>query len=139
MYSREVTKATHLSNRQFKKLFGIQKSTFFQLLEILRVADTERHRFGGRPARIPLETKLLWTLQYWREYRTLEHLAYEYGTVASRIYSTIVWIENVIVQDSAFRLEGKKVLQHSNSPYKRVAVDATEHPIERPKKTKRLV
>ena len=138
MYSPEVTQALRLSDRQFKKLFGVTKCTFYKMLEILRVADAARHKFGGRPSRIPLENKLLWTLQYWREYRTMEHLAYEYGTVVSHIHDEIVWIENVLIQDGTFRLPGKQVLQHSDSPYQTVAVDATEHPIERPKKNKKI-
>jgi hypothetical protein len=77
MYSPEMTKALDQSDHQFKKFFGVLKTTFFQLLAIVRVADAQRHQFGGRPSRIPLENKLLWTLQYWREYHTMEHLAYE--------------------------------------------------------------
>ncbi|MDR1483242.1 MAG: transposase family protein, partial [Planctomycetaceae bacterium] len=110
MYSPEVIKALQQSDRQFKKFFGVSKTTFFQLLDILRVADTLRHKFGGRPSRIPLENKLLWTLQYWREYRTMEHLAYEYNTVVSHIHGEIVWIENSLIQDGTFCLQGKKVL-----------------------------
>jgi hypothetical protein len=87
MYSPEVTKALKQSDRQFKKFLGVTKPTFFQLLSILRVADAERHKFGRRPSRIFLETKLLWTLPYWREYRTMEHLAYEYNTVVSHIFT----------------------------------------------------
>jgi hypothetical protein len=138
MHSPKVTKALSLSNRQFKKLFGVTKSTFYKLLEILRVADADRHKFGGRPSRIPLENKLLWTLQYWREYRTMEHLAYEYDTVVSHIHNEIVWIENALIQDGTFRLAGKKVLQNPDSPHRTIAVDATEHPVERPKKNKKI-
>jgi hypothetical protein len=117
----------------------VSKSSFFQLLEILRVADTRRHQFGGCPSRILLENKLLWTLQYWREYRMMEHFAYEYNTVVSHIHDEIVWIENALLQDGIFCLQGKKVLQNLDSPYTAVAVDVTEHPVERPKKTKKLV
>ncbi|MDR2641515.1 MAG: transposase family protein [Planctomycetaceae bacterium] len=115
------------------------KETFFQLLAIIRIADAQRHRLGGRPGRIPLENKLLWTLQYWREYRTIEHLAYEYNTVVSHIHDEIDWIENALIEDGAFCLQGKEVLQnYTNTPYQTVAVDETEHPVERPKKNKKI-
>ncbi|MDR1268398.1 MAG: transposase family protein, partial [Planctomycetaceae bacterium] len=117
-----MTKALKQSDRQFKKVFGVTKPTFFQLLSILRVADAEHHKFGGRPSRIFLETKLLWTLQYWREYRTMEHLAYEYNTVVSPIHDEIVWIENALIQDGTFCLQGKQILQNPDSPYQAVAV-----------------
>ncbi|MDR0705945.1 MAG: hypothetical protein LBF88_13315 [Planctomycetaceae bacterium] len=36
-------------------------------------------------------------------------------------------------------MQGKKVFQNPDSPYQTITVDVTEHPVERPKKTKRLV
>jgi hypothetical protein len=49
----------------------VTQPTFDQLLEILRIADANRHKFDSRPSSIPLENKLLWTLSSWREYRTI--------------------------------------------------------------------
>ncbi|MDR0336755.1 MAG: transposase family protein [Planctomycetaceae bacterium] len=147
MYSPGVTKTLTQSHHQFKKFAGVSKSIFFQLksiffqlLAILRVADVERYQFGGRPSRIPLENQFLGTLQYWREYRTMEHLAYEYNTVVSTvvcpILDEIVWTENALLQDGTFCLQDKKILQHPDSSYQTIAVELTEHPVERLKKQK---
>ncbi|MDR2344809.1 MAG: hypothetical protein LBE18_01965 [Planctomycetaceae bacterium] len=95
-----------------------------------------RHKFGGRPSRIPLENKLLWTLQYWCEYHTIEHLAYEYNTVVSHIYNEIIWIEKTLIQDDTFCLQGKQILQKNKSPYQIVDENVTELSAEHPKKTK---
>ncbi|MDR0609676.1 MAG: hypothetical protein LBG58_06165 [Planctomycetaceae bacterium] len=62
------------------------------------------------------------------------HLAYEMVRFVSHIYRAIVWIENARLLDGTFRLEDKKVLQNSDSPYRAVAIDATEHPVECPPK-----
>jgi len=68
-----------LSNAQFKRLFGVKRQTFNAMLEILQAAFEELHKRGGKPpTKLYVEDRLLVTLQYWREYRTLEHLAYEY-------------------------------------------------------------
>jgi hypothetical protein len=131
--SERVRKAFGLSNSKFKQLVGVENETFLMMLAILRVADSKRREQGGKPPRIPLEDKLLWTLQYWREYRTMEHLAHEYETSVSHIYRVIVWIENIIAEDGTFSLPGKESLTNANSPHKVVAVDATEHEVERPK------
>jgi hypothetical protein len=40
------------------------------------------------------------------------HLVYEYNTVVSPIHDEIVWIENALLQDGTFCLQGKEVLQH---------------------------
>jgi hypothetical protein len=58
--------------------------------------------------------------------------------VVSPIHDEIVWIENALLQDGTFCLQGKKVLQNPDSPYQSVAVDVTEHPVERPKKNKKI-
>jgi hypothetical protein len=48
------------------------------MLAILQKAHRELHKQDGKPlTKLQVEDKLLLTLQYWREYRTMEHLAYE--------------------------------------------------------------
>jgi len=81
------------------------------MLEILEQPYEKLHKLGGKPpTKLLLEDRLLLTLQYWREYRTLEHLAYEYDTVVSNIHKAIEWVENTLIQSGAFRLPGKKTL-----------------------------
>ena len=47
----------------------------------------------------------------------MEHLAYEYNTVKSYIHSTIVWLEETLIQDGTFRLPGKKALTSEDDPH----------------------
>jgi hypothetical protein len=47
---------------------------------------------------------------------------------------TIKWIENILIQDGAFSLSGKKALLKSDVEYEVVLIDATETPVERPKR-----
>ena len=78
--SERVQKALSISHRKFKQLFGVKRETFFKMLEILRETFEKQHRRGGKPpTKLRVEDRLLLTLQYWREYRTMEHLAYELG------------------------------------------------------------
>ena len=137
--SQHVQKAQTLSNRKFKQLFGVKRQTFDKMLAILQEAFEREHRRGGKPpTKIFVEDRLLIMLQYWREYRTMEHLAYEYNTVVSNIHKAIVWAENTLIQDGTFRLAGKKVLTAEGKQKPRVvAIDVTEHAIERPKKNRK--
>jgi len=136
--SQRVQKALTLSNTQFKRLFGVKRTTFFLMLEILQPAFDKLHARGGKPpTKLRLEDRLLVTLQYWRTYLTLEHLAYEYNTVKSRIHSVIVWVEDTLIRDGTFRLPGKKMLTIGEPKLRTVAIDVTEHPIERPKKSRK--
>ena len=76
------------------------------------------------------------TLMYWREYRTEFHIAQSYGISESAVCRTIQKVEDVLVQSKQFRLPGKKALQPSDTIFEVVLVDASEQPIERPKKAK---
>jgi len=133
--SERVQKALRLSNRQFKRLFGVKRQTFSLMLEILQRAFDKLHQRGGKPpTKLLVEDRLFLTLQYWREYRTLEHLAYEYNTVKSYIHKTIVWVENTLLCDGTFRLPGKKSLMVREKKQRTIAIDVTESPIERPRR-----
>jgi hypothetical protein len=44
-------------------------------------------------------------------------------------------VENALIQSGQFRLPGKRALQPSDTIIEIVIVDATEQPIERPKKS----
>jgi hypothetical protein len=71
---------------------------------------------------------------YWREYRTEFHIGLTYGVSEATVCRTIKKIENVLIQSKQFHLPGKKALQPSDTVIEIVLVDATEQPIERPKK-----
>jgi len=109
------------------------------MLEILHQAFDELHKQGGKPlTKLQVEDKLLLTLQYWREYRTMEHLAYEYGVAKSAVHSAMVWVENTLVRDGTFRLPGKNCLIAGENKPQTILIDVTESPIERPKKTAKI-
>jgi len=57
-----------------------------------------------------------------------------YGIAESIIHATIRWVKNTLVKDWTFSLPGKKALAKGASVYEVVLVDATETPIECPKK-----
>ena len=74
-------------------------------------------------------------LEYLREYRTYFHIASSYGISESTCYRNCIWIENVLIKSKEFRLSGKKALLKNDCRFEVVLIDATESPIERPKKT----
>ncbi len=83
-----------------------------------------------------MEDRLLMALEYIREYRTYFHVSQSYGVSESTCYETIKWIENTLIKHPDFALPGRKALLKSDMEYELVLIDATESPIERPKKDK---
>ncbi|WP_241970024.1 helix-turn-helix domain-containing protein [Spiroplasma poulsonii] len=63
-----------LNDREWLRLTGIKKSTFNKMLDILKVAEIEKFKKGGKTNKLSLENRLLMTLLYWREYQTYFHL-----------------------------------------------------------------
>ena len=106
------------------------------LVEILKKSYAEKHRRRGRKPKLSIENQLLAALEYWREYRTYAHIAASYGIAESNIYRNIKWIEETLIKDGTFSLPGKKELLRSDVTYEVILIDATETPVERPKKNK---
>ncbi len=48
----------------------------------------------------------------------------------------IKWVEDTLIRDGTFSLPGRKAPLKSDMEYEVILVDATESPIERPKKSK---
>jgi len=78
-------------------------------------------------------------LEYIREYRTYFHVSQSYGVSESTAYDTIKWIEETLVRHPTFALPGRKALLKSDIEYDVILIDATETPIERPKKNKNII
>ena len=107
------------NDKDFKRLTGVEHPTFKQMVAVL----------------LSRADQLLLTLMYWREYRTQFHIAQDYGISESAVCRTIQKIEDALIDSGQFRLPGKKALQPSDMVIEVVVVDATEQPIERPKKS----
>ena len=123
-----------LQEDEFRRLTGVKRPTFELMRKVLRKVEREKQSKGGRPNSVPLADRLLMALTYWREYRTYFHIAHSYGIEESVCYRNIRWIEDALIKSGAFRLPGKKALLASDVSYEVVLVDATETPVERPKK-----
>jgi hypothetical protein len=59
------------------------------------------------------------------------------GVSESSAYKTIKWVEDTLIKHPDFSLPGRKALLKSDMEYELVLIDATESPIERPKKDKK--
>ena len=114
----------------FKRLTGVSPDTFALMLDALR----QRLPTRGRTPTLCLPDRLLLVLMFWREYRTQAHIAATYQVSEATVSRTIRQFERLLLQDSRFHLPGKKALLGSETVVEVVLVDATECPVERPKK-----
>ena len=121
-----------LKDEEFKRSAGISRAMFEKMLVVVK----NGLRDFGRTPKLSRADQLLMTLMYWREYRTEFHIGLTYGVSEATVCRTIKKVENVLMKSGEFRLPGRKALQPSDTLIEVVLVDATEQPIERPKKNK---
>ncbi len=128
-----------LEEDKFRRLTGVKRSTFEKMISILNDANMKKKAKGGRKNKLCIEDQLLMALEYIREYRTYFHTSQSYGVSESSAYKTIKWVEDTLIKHPDFSLPGRKALLKSDMEYEVVLIDATETPIERPKKDKNTI
>jgi len=118
-----------LTDVKFKRLVGVQRKTFAQMLQVLNLAYAQTHKQDGRTPKLSLEDLLMATLQYLREYRTYEQIAADFGIHESNLIRRSKWAEDTLIKNG-FHIADKMVTSEDT-----VLVDATEIRVNRPKKT----
>ena len=127
-----------LDDEKFRRLAGVKRTTFDKMVSILEQSNKDKKIRGGRKNKLSIENMLLMTLEYIREYRTYFHISQSYGVSESTAYKTVRWIEDTLIKHPDFALPGRKALLKSDVEYEVILIDATETPIERPKKSKSI-
>ena len=130
-----------LNDKQFRRQLGVKRKTFEKIVAVSQEAY-DKHKAaakgpGGRPPKLTIELRVLMTLEYLREYRTYFHVSKSYGISEGYAYKTIRWVEDTLIKSKMFSLPGRKALLKNDVEYELVLVDASEHPIQRPKKNKK--
>lgn len=126
------------SNKDFKRLTGVEFKTFKVMVKEIKSYETKKNKKKGnnrsRPFKLTIEDQILMTLMYYREYRTQFHIGETYGLHESNVGKNIRRIEKVLKKCKRFILPGKEKLSGTNHQFEVILIDATESPIERPKK-----
>jgi len=131
----KYVKMKNYGEGKFRRITGMRRRTFNKIVSIISEAEKARRSKGGPKPTLSVEDMLLATLEYWREYRTYAHIAVGFELSESQIFRIVKWVEDTVISDGTFSLPGKKALLDSESDYEVVLLDATESPVEHPKKT----
>ena len=124
---------------KYKEIFGIEKHVFDRILRLLEIADTyQRKSNAGRKSQLSILDKLVITLQYWREYRTYRHIAFDYDVGKSTIGEAVTWVEDTIISSGLCNLKSARELRENTSGIEIAIIDVTEQEIERPKRGRKI-
>ena len=128
----------NLRAKEFQRLCGVKPKLFQEMVDVLKQNSPKSRQRGGQ-AKLSLEDQLLITLEYWREYRTYFHIAQSWGVHESTVCRIVHRVEDKLIKSRKFSLPGKKALFSAETEWSVVIVDVGESPIERPKKTDKLL
>jgi hypothetical protein len=125
----------HLSAEEFKRLCGVSRQTFGEMVEVLRTHLERQGKRGGQN-KLSVEDQLLVALEYWREYRTQFHIGTSWGLHETTVGRIIRKVEDILIKCGKFRLPSQRQLYQPAWEWKVLLVDVGEVEIERPKKNR---
>ena len=134
MAHQRLERVLNLPRKQCKRRTGVYPETFLEM-EAAFIAWQHRKKRAGRPSALSAGEQVMLTLEVWREYRTLSHLAEDWDIHESTVQRTIERVENALVLSGTFALPGQKALVQTETVWTVVLVDVAEVPCERPKKS----
>lgn len=133
-------KLEQLNDVNFKRLIGVKKETFdAMLLEYNKFREQTVKDFGvgGAKQKLIPEDKILLMLEYFREYRTLAHIGFDYGVSEATASRVVKEVESILIKSKRFSLPSKRALYGDDIDLNFVVIDVTEIEIQRPKKIKK--
>ena len=132
MNMKTIEQIEKLPDKKFRRIFGVMRNTFFFMLDKLNQQYADSHKKGGRPPKINTLNRLCIFLAYYRNYRTMEDIANEYGIAVSTTYDIIRLVEKTLMSCEEFKLPDKQILKEEG--LKVVVIDTTECEIQHLKK-----
>ena len=119
-----------ISEKNFRRSYGVTKNTFNDLLK--KIKSVAPNKKTGPKKSLSFKKQLTLTLDYWRNYNTLLVTGEKYGVSESTACRNYKFIENCLAKAGVCKLPGKK--EFTTDAEGSFTVDATECPIERPKR-----
>lgn len=125
-------KIARLKDESYREVLGVTKKVFDKMLELLVCQFMKDHKNGGSPNQVSVLTRLVIFLEYYREYRTMRNIAFDYMLSKSSVCNYIHWVEETLIKSEVFHLPSRKEL-YENEELEIAIADATEVAVERPK------
>lgn len=101
-------RVTDLRPADFKRYCGGEPETFRRMVELVSKRLTMERREMGCPPKPSVEYQVLLTLEYWREYRTLFHLATSWGLHESNVCRVIRRVEDILKKSGPSNCQVRK-------------------------------
>ena len=114
-----------LSESEFKRLCGVSRGTFAQMVAMLSPHLNRQGQRGGQ-AKLSVEDQLLVVLEYWREYCSQFHIGVNWGLHETTVGRIVRKVEDLLVKCGQFRLPSQRQLYQPGWEWKVMVVDVGE-------------
>lgn len=113
----------------------MKREVFFKILNFLTDKFNETHKNGSfKGIGVGCRFVLAWT--YWREYRAMRQMAFDYDVSVSTVCTSVKWVEEILQDFPNFQIEDIqteiKKLEEKGMKVENIIGDVEEQPIERP-------
>jgi hypothetical protein len=134
-------KVNKLKDTDFRRVVGVKRDTFKEMVKVVRKHYLKRKAKGGRKKSLSANDETLMMLEYYREYRTFQHIGVDYGVSESTAHYIVTKIEKILIVEPQFHLEKLKHIEPEDNAQDITVtvVDVTESECERPKKSKNII
>lgn len=139
--TKKYYKVKNLNEKEFRRVVGVKKETFKKMVNVVRKHYRDRKSKGGTSRALSANDETLLILEYYREYRTFEHIGIDYEVSESTAHYIVTKIEKILIKEPQFHLETLKHIEPMDDGVELeiVVVDVTESQCERPKKSKESI
>ena len=107
-------KLNRFSDSEFKRLVGVPRPVFTEMVEVLEKAESLKKK-SGRPHTLAIEDQLLLTLNYLRNYSTQLELAAHYHIAESNVNRTIKKVEDALMKSRCLLCQNEALPQQTNT------------------------
>ena len=107
-------KLNRFSDSEFKRLVGVPRLVFTEMVEVLEKAESLKKK-SGRPHTLAIEDQLLLTLNYLRNYSTQLELAAHYHIAESNVNRTIKKVEDALMKSRCLLYQNEALPQQTNN------------------------
>ena len=107
-------KLNRFSDSEFKRLVGVPRQVFTEMVEVLEKAESLKKK-SGRPHTLAIEDQLLLTLNYLRNYSTQLELAAHYHIAESNVNRTIKKVEDALMKSRCLLCQNEALPQQTNT------------------------
>ena len=107
-------KLNRFSDSEFKRLVGVPRLVFTEMVEVLEKAESLKKK-SGRPHTLAIEDQLLLTLNYLRNYSTQLELAAHYHIAESNVNRTIKKVEDALMKSRCLLCQNEALPQQTNT------------------------